>query len=133
MRYLALATDYDGTLAQDGRVASSTIEALERLRSLGRKLLLVTGRELPELVTVFPRLTLFDRVVAENGGLVHDPAMQATRALAEPPTPGFVKELKRRGVDPISVGRVMVATVERHERSQSTKPSMRSNSGFVSA
>jgi hydroxymethylpyrimidine pyrophosphatase-like HAD family hydrolase len=117
MRYLALATDYDGTLAQDGRVDSAALEALERLSRSGRRLILVTGRELPELLTVFPRVKVFDRVVAENGGLLFDPATQAMRTLAEPPAARFVDDLKRRGVDPISVGRVMVATLDRHERS----------------
>ena len=31
MRYVAIATDYDNTLAVDGRVARETIAALERL------------------------------------------------------------------------------------------------------
>jgi hydroxymethylpyrimidine pyrophosphatase-like HAD family hydrolase len=117
MRYLALATDYDGTLAQNGRVDSATLEALERLRRSGRRLIMVTGRELPELLSVFPRVKIFDRVVAENGALLFDPATQAMRTLAEPPPPAFVDDLKRRGVEPVSVGRVMVATLERHERS----------------
>ena len=56
MRYLALATDYDGTLAADGRVAGDTVAALERLRASGRKLILVTGRELDDLGGSAPRL-----------------------------------------------------------------------------
>src|SRR3954447_7280153 len=48
MRYLALATDYDGTLATAGRVTAPTLAALERLRQSGRRLLLVTGRELED-------------------------------------------------------------------------------------
>ncbi len=46
MRYSAFATDFDGTLAKDGIVSSQTIFELEKLRNSGRKLLLVTGREL---------------------------------------------------------------------------------------
>ncbi len=49
MRYLALATDYDGTLAQEGRVAREALDALKRLKESGRKIILVTGRQLPEL------------------------------------------------------------------------------------
>ena len=45
------------------------------------------------------------------------PATQAIRTLAERPVPDFVNALKRRGVVPLSVGRAMVATVVRHERS----------------
>jgi HAD superfamily hydrolase (TIGR01484 family) len=60
LRYLALATDYDGTLAADGHVDAATIETLENLRATGRRLILVSGRVLPDLVRVFPRLDLFD-------------------------------------------------------------------------
>ena len=43
MQYLVLATDYDGTLAQQGRVDEPTLAALGRLRRSGRKIILVTG------------------------------------------------------------------------------------------
>ena len=73
MRYLALASDYDGTLASDGAVDAKTIEAIERLIHSGRRLILVTGRELPDLQAAFPRLDLCERVVAENGALLFNP------------------------------------------------------------
>src|SRR3954454_18479822 len=63
MRYLALATDYDGTLAEQGRVRQQTVDALVRLRKSGRHAILVTGRELKDLESVFDGLGLFDRVV----------------------------------------------------------------------
>jgi hydroxymethylpyrimidine pyrophosphatase-like HAD family hydrolase len=44
MYFIALATDYDGTIAEDGVVADATLEALHELKHSGRKLLLVTGR-----------------------------------------------------------------------------------------
>ena len=47
MRYLALCTDYDGTVAHHGHVDEPTIDALAALKASGRKLILVTGRELP--------------------------------------------------------------------------------------
>ena len=114
MRYLAFACDYDGTLASDGRVSESTLEALRRLRASGRKLLLVTGRELEELISVFPDLDLCEWVVAENGALLYQPSTRLEKALGDPPPPEFLHELKTRGV-PISVGRVIVATWEPHE------------------
>ncbi|HTU64731.1 MAG TPA: HAD-IIB family hydrolase [Steroidobacteraceae bacterium] len=116
MRYLALCTDYDGTLAHDGRVDAATLAALEDLRISGRKLVMVTGREMPDLKRVFDRLELFDLVVAENGALIYDPASRQERALVEAPPEKFVAELKRRGVDRISVGRCIVATWEPHEK-----------------
>ena len=74
MYYLALATDYDGTLATDGRVDGETRAALERLRESGRRLIMVTGRELDDLERVFPHFELFDSIVAENGALLYRPA-----------------------------------------------------------
>ena len=115
MRYLALCCDYDGTIAHHGRVDEPTIAALERLRESGRKLVLVTGRELDQLQEVMPRLDLFARVVAENGALIYRPETREERLLDEAPPQSFVDKLVERGVGPISVGRVIVATWEPHE------------------
>ena len=115
MRYLALAADYDGTLAHDGRVDGATVKALVRLRESGRRLVLVTGRELDDLAAVFPRLDLFDRVVAENGALLYRPSTKEEKALAEPPPPAFLERLRGLGVRPLGVGRVIVAAREPHE------------------
>ena len=114
MHYLVLATDYDGTIAHDGVVDDATIAALERLRRGARKLILVTGRELPDLLAVMPRLDLFTLVVAENGALIYDPENKEEHALAPPPPPEFVARLKQLGV-PVSVGRAIVATWEPNE------------------
>jgi hydroxymethylpyrimidine pyrophosphatase-like HAD family hydrolase len=114
MRFLALAADYDGTLAHHGTVDEATIAALQRVRASGRRLLLVTGRELPSLFRTFAHSALFDLVVAENGGLLYEPATGRERALSEPPPETLVSALRAAGADPISVGRVVVATVEPH-------------------
>jgi hypothetical protein len=115
MRYLALCTDYDGTLASDGRVLPETLKALERFLASGRRLVLVTGRELDQLQEVCPRLDLFEYVVAENGALLYKPSTGEETPLAARPPDSFVSTLRQRGVGPISVGRVIVATWEPHE------------------
>jgi hydroxymethylpyrimidine pyrophosphatase-like HAD family hydrolase len=115
MRYHALACDYDGTIAHHGIVDQATIETLQRLRGTGRKLLLVTGRELDDLLRVFPHIDLFERVVAENGALLYCPATREEKVLAEPPPQQLVTALKERGVAPLGVGRVIVATWEPHQ------------------
>jgi hydroxymethylpyrimidine pyrophosphatase-like HAD family hydrolase len=115
MRFQALATDYDGTLATHGAVGEEVVSALKALRRSGRKLIMVTGRRLEELKTVFSHTRQFDRIVAENGALVYDPATGAEIVLADPPPPEFVHALRQRGVGPIELGRVIVATWEPHE------------------
>jgi len=116
MPYLALATDYDGTLASRGTVEPDTLEALRRLAATGRKLILVTGRRVDDLVWVFPEVVIFDRVVAENGPLVYRPKTRETRMLSKPPPAAFVDELRRRGVQPLTLGQVFVATEQPNER-----------------
>ncbi len=115
MRFLALATDYDGTLASGGAVAAATWKAVERLHDSGRKLLLVTGRELDDLRSVCPHLERFDRVVAENGGVLYRPATDERRLLAPAPPKEFVQALRDRGVGHVSLGATLVATVKPHE------------------
>jgi len=115
MKYLALACDYDETLATSGQVTAETLGSLERLRNSGRRLILVTGRELDDLLDLFPGVSLFDRVVAENGGLLHNPSTGQTRTLADPPPAEFVVALRNLGVRPLSVGDVIVATSQAHE------------------
>lgn len=117
-----MASDYDGTLASLGKVGEAVLAALERLRASGRRLVLVTGRELDDLLSTFDQVELFDRVVAENGALLYTPSLREERALGDEPPTSLVEELRRREVDPLSVGRVIVATWEPHETTVS-KPS----------
>lgn len=114
MRYLALATDYDGTLALHGRVHQATIRSLEKLLTTNRTLFLVTGRELDDLLNVFPQPQLFEWIVAENGLLLYKPSSRETLALGNPPSEKFILHLRSRGI-PISVGQNIVSTVRPHE------------------
>jgi hydroxymethylpyrimidine pyrophosphatase-like HAD family hydrolase len=112
MRFLSLATDYDGTLAHEGRVSATTLAALEKLRDSGRKIILVTGRDLDDLLQVFPEYAIFEKIVAENGAIIYTPSSRDVKLLAEPPPPDFVAALRSRGVESLTVGRSIVATVE---------------------
>jgi HAD superfamily hydrolase (TIGR01484 family) len=115
MRFLALAADYDGTLASGGVVAEPTWAALHRLKASGRKLILVTGRELDDLRNICPNLELFDRVVAENGGILYRPAAQDQEHLASAPPQEFLRALRDRGVRPLDIGQTIVATFRHYE------------------
>ena len=115
MRFMAMACDYDGTLATHGRVDDQTVKSLERCLESGRKLLMVTGRELPELLEIFPYANLFEWIVAENGALLYRPATKQEIPLAPPPSEEFVSLLRAKGITRISIGRVIVATWQPHE------------------
>jgi HAD superfamily hydrolase (TIGR01484 family) len=115
MFFVALATDYDGTIATDGSAPAGVVEDLKQFKATGRRLILVTGRELQDLQRVFPMVEIFDRIVAENGAVLYTPATQTEQTLAGPPPEAFVDALKAAGVSPLSVGRVVVATWEPNE------------------
>ena len=113
MRYAALATDYDGTIAHHGTVDDATLAALRRARAGGLRLLLVTGRQVPGVHDVFGLVEVFDRVVAENGAVLYDPATGAERLLTSGPPAALVDDLRGQGV-PLGVGRSVVSTYEPH-------------------
>ena len=115
MRYLALATDYDGTLATDGQVQTETLDALKRLKESGRKLILVTGRQLEDLCQVCPQADWFDCIVAENGAFLYFTETRETKALGDRPPEAFIQALQARNVEPLGVGHVIVATWHPHE------------------
>ncbi|NJN87502.1 MAG: HAD family phosphatase [Leptolyngbyaceae cyanobacterium SL_7_1] len=96
MRYVALATDYDGTIAKDGDVDQATLAALQRWRDSGRQLILITGRRFDDLLTVFSAVDQFDWVVTENGATLYKPASQQQILLGEPPSLEFVQVLRDR-------------------------------------
>src|SRR5579864_6527560 len=87
---LAIATDYDDTLATNGRADEHALAALREWQSAGGRLLLVTGRELQDLLDVFPDIDLFDLVVAENGAVMYSPSTEEETCLASPPPPELI-------------------------------------------
>jgi hypothetical protein len=110
----ALATDFDGTLAHHGKVNEGTFAALKKLKEAHYRLILVTGRELHELLGIFPEITRFDLAVMENGGLLYHPHTGESEILAAPPPSEFVARLHKLGL-PLQVGKSIVATWEPHE------------------
>lgn len=116
MRYRVFATDYDGTIATHGGVSRQTIAMLQKLKATDRILVLVTGRELDDLEKVFPDYKVFDYIVAENGALIHFTTNGKEELLGKKPPQSFVEALQQKGVAPLSVGKVIVATWEPHEK-----------------
>jgi HAD superfamily hydrolase (TIGR01484 family) len=116
MSFDILATDYDGTIASQGIVDDATLAALDRFRESGRRLILVTGRELDDLARTFDHFERFELIVAENGALLFWPATGAEKILAESAPAEFVKRLADARVERLSIGRSIVATVEPYDK-----------------
>ena len=114
-RWQAIAADYDGTLAHNGRVAKDTLQTLQRVRESGRKVVLITGRELESLQSVFTEVGIFDLIVAENGALLYHPSTGEEQLLGKILPVAFVERLRQSGANPLSVGRSIVATVRPYE------------------
>jgi hydroxymethylpyrimidine pyrophosphatase-like HAD family hydrolase len=107
-----LACDYDGTIAEQGRVAPATSAALARVRESGRKVVLVTGRQFPDLKGVCPEAEqMFDAVVAENGAFLYLAAHRETKALGDAPEPTLIDALRRHAVE-FDLGVSVIATSE---------------------
>ncbi len=115
MQFHVLAVDYDGTIAHNGEVDEATLAALQRLRETGRKLVLVSGRRLEPLQELFAELTIFEKVVAENGALLYDPHTNEEKLLSDATPPEFAERLSAAGVDRLETGRVIVATWQPYE------------------
>lgn len=95
--FRAVAVDFDGTLADDGRVAADTLAALREVRTRRVTVILVTGRILEDLHRVFPDVDQHvDAVVAENGAVVSTP--RGVRRLAAPIDPALGHALTAKGV-----------------------------------
>lgn len=99
MKLKALALDYDGTIAEDGRLNPAVRGALERARSAGLVVLIVTGRIIGELRHLAGDLTFAEAVVGENGAVITFPRSGRSTALHEPPPPAFLDGLSERGVE----------------------------------
>jgi hydroxymethylpyrimidine pyrophosphatase-like HAD family hydrolase len=110
MHFLALASDYDGTLADDGNITAATWGAVQRLQASGRKLILVTGRPFCNLLDILPRLEAFDGIVAENGAVLYCSAQRKTVQLSAGLPSSLVEQLQLRKVEPLWIGEVILAT-----------------------
>ena len=114
MRYLAMAFDYDATLADNGSVDLQVIAALERLAASKRLLIINSGRMLHDLKNVFPQVALFDAIVAENGATLYSKKTEREVLLTKPASRQLVDDLLTAGVAPIVIGRSIIATTSNH-------------------
>ena len=104
---LGIVSMHEHLLTDASALQRPGVEALDALRALrdsGRKLILVTGRLLPDLTAVFGGLDLFDRVVAENGAVLYRPSSREERSLADAPPAEFVATLVTQTGGPCDSG-----------------------------
>lgn len=111
--FRAVAIDYDGTLTEGARPSEEVLEAIDRIRRGGVRLVLVTGRILAELRSVFPDYAdHFDAVVAENGAVLETDGV--VRSLTAPVPVELDAALIERGV-PFRRGQVLLACEGDHD------------------
>jgi HAD superfamily hydrolase (TIGR01484 family) len=76
---------------------------------------MVTGREIPDLHSVCKVLDRFEWIVGENGALLYRPADGSARLLCVEASAELAKRLALAGVQPLSIGRAIIAIREPNE------------------
>lgn len=104
-----LACDLDGTLAEDGQVATETWEMLRQAKIAGLAIIVVTGRAVDSFAAEGPYAELCEAIVAENGAVVYFPRRDIVASPFGRLTPAVLRRLEGLGV-PLEVGMAMVAT-----------------------
>src|SRR5579875_4056843 len=107
MKVLAVALDYDGTIAQNDTLDIDVRRAIAELRAQDIAVLLVTGRRVDDLQRVAGDLHFVDAVIAENGAVITFPESGYERSLGQAPPPALLKDLQSSGVE-YSIGRCVV-------------------------
>lgn len=97
MKFLAVALDYDGTIAVDGVLHSTVRDAIAELRSKNIIVVIATGRILSELQRVCGGLEFVDAVVAENGASIYFPDSGYSRLLGEPAPQNLIQAIRLEG------------------------------------
>ena len=107
MKFLALAVDYDGTIAFNDVMDERVRHAIADLRAKDVVVLIVTGRILSELKRVAGDLHFVDAVVAENGAVLEFTSNGYSRLLA-PPVPEQIMEALRHEGIPFQAGECLI-------------------------
>ena len=115
MRYLVLACDYDGTLATDGHVGKETLAALG---AYGRRAGSYCSSQAESWMTFFPcsRIAISSTGSSPRTGRCFTSLLAAGRKCWVIGRPSSLSGPSgARGVQPLSAGRVIVATWQPHE------------------
>jgi len=112
-----LALDFDRALSANRTVPVALQTALERLRSAGYALFLVTGRRFGDAALV-PVEKLFAGMVWENGAVLYHPTTDSIYLPFGRINPRLVEALAAAGV-PLEYGRAIVSTRKPHDETVS--------------
>lgn len=113
-RLQVFASDYDDTVARDGSLDPSVLDGFATAQRAGVKIVLVSGREIPSLVSVFPALSSIDFVVGENGGCLYVPSTELGWRIAPNVDPALVEQLEQHGVDNLLIGETIISAHVQH-------------------
>jgi hydroxymethylpyrimidine pyrophosphatase-like HAD family hydrolase/ActR/RegA family two-component response regulator len=118
-RYLKIiACDLDGTLIETGkpspRITPDMYQLLQRAKTAGFVLILVTGRRLDDLMQAGPYAELCEAIVAENGAVVYFPRRDAVRLPFGELDARLIGQLEQQNV-PIERGMSIVSTWAPHD------------------
>lgn len=97
MKFLAVALDYDGTIATNDTLDPQVRIAIAEIRAQNIIVLIVTGRILSELQRVAGDLNFVDAVVAENGATIYFPETGYSRMLGDPAPQNLVQAIRLEG------------------------------------
>ncbi len=109
-----IATDFDGTIAENDRAAPETWDSLYQAKRAGLVLILVTGRRLDDFLLRNPFIELFEAIVAEDGAALYFPKRDVVLLPFGHLSPTLIQTLKSRGV-PLQEGVAIVATHVPHD------------------
>jgi hydroxymethylpyrimidine pyrophosphatase-like HAD family hydrolase len=109
MKLSVVALDYDGTIADNGKVHDEIHAVVGELRHRGIAVVIVTGRRLCDLRAVAGDLRCVDAVIAENGAVFSVPGSGHSTTFGQSPPPRFFETLRQRGI-PFAQGECIVDT-----------------------
>jgi len=109
-----LACDLDGTLAENGGIATETWELLHKVKEKGYTLILVTGRTLNSFGAAGPFAELFEAIVSEDGATIFYPRNDSVVLPFGRISPDLITKLEEMNI-PFERGMAIAATHVPHD------------------
>jgi hydroxymethylpyrimidine pyrophosphatase-like HAD family hydrolase len=107
VRFEVLVLDYDGTIADQGRLDPGVRQAIGEVRARGVTVVIATGRILDDLRRLTGDLRFVDAIVAENGAVLAFPGSGRSAVLASQPPAELLDALRAHGVQ-VDIGTCVI-------------------------